>query len=249
MEADAVVLAGGSSKDLADAPAKGVVDLNGRPMVEYILDALRECPEIARICVVVPHGVKGEWQAKADVVVESSGSLTENAIAGISAVKSDKMIALLSSDIPLLTPQALSDFLARCETKNARLFYPIIPESTAKAFFPSMKRTYVKMKQGSFTGGNIVLADPSIVETHLDLIEEAYALRKSPVKLARRLGVKFIIGLLLGNLSIGEAEKRVARLLDSPVSAIETPFAEIGLDVDKISDLQIISAYLAGNHQ
>lgn len=249
MEADAVVLAGGSSKDLANAPAKGVIDLNGRPMVEYVIDALRACPDISRICVVVPPGVRGEWQSKADVVVESNGSLTQNAIAGISALKSAKMVALLSSDIPLLTPQALSDFLERCEERNARLYYPIIPESKAKELFPSMKRTYVKMKQGSFTGGNIVLADPSIVETHIDLIEEAYALRKSPVKLARRLGMRFIVGLFLGNLSIGEAEKRVARLLDSPVSAIETPFAEIGLDVDKISDLQIISAYLAGNHQ
>lgn len=246
MIADAVILAGGSSKNLAQAPAKGVVEINGRPMVEYVLDALKACPEIGRTCVVVPPGIDGEWRAKADIVKEHDGALTQNLAVGVTALDTDRMVIVLSSDIPLITPEALGDFLKRCQGIDAKLYYPIIPESAAKKLFPTMKRTYVTTKDGRFTGGNLVLADPSLIETHMVLMEEAYAMRKSPFKLARRLGFKFILGLFFGNVSVAKAEQRIAKLLDSPVRAIVSPFAEIGVDVDKPSDMAIVSAYLAG---
>ncbi|MCL5291727.1 MAG: nucleotidyltransferase family protein [Actinobacteria bacterium] len=248
MIADAVILAGGSSKNLADAPVKGVIDINGKPMVEYVLDALVACPEIDRICVVIPPGIDGVWKAKADAVAENDGTLTQNIALGVGALKSDRMVLILSSDIPLLTPEAVSDFLKRCEDREARLYYPIIPESVARAFFYTMKRTYVKIKEGRFTGGNLTLADPTLIESNVELLEETYALRKSPVKLARLLGVRFILGLFLGNVSVAEVERRVGQILNSPVAAIISPFPEIGLDIDKLSDLEIISAYLAGKN-
>ncbi|MHB0976122.1 MAG: nucleotidyltransferase family protein [Candidatus Aquicultorales bacterium] len=247
MIADAVVLGGGSSKGLADdAASKGAVNLNGKPMAEYVIDALRACPEVGRICLVIPSLARGDWADKADLVVESDDKLTDNVVAGCSSLDTDRMVLVLSSDIPLLTPEALTDFLERCAEEDARLFYPIIPETSAKALFPEMQRTYVKTRDGRFTGGNLMLVDPSIVIDNRAVMEEAYSLRKSPFKLAKRLGFRFIIGVLSGTLSISEAEKRVADILKSPVQAVVTPFAEIGLDVDKASDLEIIGSYFEG---
>lgn len=247
MIADAVVLAGGSSKGLAEAPAKGLIDINGKPMVEYVLDALLACPSVGRICVVVPPGIGGPWIEKADVVVESDGTLTQNFAKGVAGLKTSRKVIVLSSDIPLLTPEAIGDFLDRCAEEPARLYYPIIPEKDARNLFPDMKRTYVKMKEGSFTGGNIALIDPSLVDSHAGLMEEAYAMRKSPFKLAKRLGFKFVVKALLGTLSVKSAEERVGEMLGSPVKAVITPYPEIGLDVDKASDLEIIRKHLAGD--
>ncbi len=247
MIADAVILAGGSSKGLSEAPAKGLIDINGKPMVEYVLDALVACPEIGRICAVVPPGVGGPWIEKADLVIESDVSLTRNFAKGVARLQTDRKVLVLSSDIPLLTPEAIADFLKRCAEEPARLYYPIIPEEEARRLFPGMKRTYVKMKEGSFTGGNIALIDPSLVESHAWLMEEAYAMRKSPFKLAKMLGFAFVVKALFGALSISSAEKRVGEMLDSPVKAVITPFPEIGIDVDKPSDLEIIRKHLAGD--
>lgn len=247
MVADAVVLAGGSCKGLSEAPAKGLVEINGKPMVEYVLEALVACADIGRICVVVPPGICGPWTEKADIVVESDGSLTRNFANGVAGLKTYRKVIVLSSDIPLLTPEAIGDFLKRCAEEPARLYYPIIPEEAARRLFPEMKRTYVKMKEGSFTGGNIALVDPSLVDSHAGLMEEAYAMRKSPFKLAKRLGFAFVVRALFGALSIASAEKRVGEMLESPVKAVITPFPEIGIDVDKPSDLEIVRKHLAGD--
>lgn len=244
--ADAVVLGGGTVELGAQQFVKGLLDINGRPMLEYAARALGNASLVGKIAVVLPRGrAEGDWTRFVDEVAESSGGLPEGIRAGTEVLRTDRMLLVVSADIPLLTPDALDDFLERCFGQSARVYYPIIERESVRHRFPDVKRTYVRMREGSFTGGNLALVDPRVVKENMSLFETAYDLRKSPLGLARVLGFGFMLRFVLGRLSIAQAERRVSAMLGAECRAVITPYAEIGVDVDKGSDLELVRRVLA----
>jgi hypothetical protein len=109
-----------------------------------------------------------------------------------------------------------------------------------------VKRTYVHLKEGTFTGGNLVVIDPAILVKHHLMIQRAVAMRKKPGQLARLLGVRLLIKFLLRTLSIHEIEARVAKMLGFKGAAIICPYPEVGIDVDKPSDLDLVIRHYRG---
>lgn len=243
---DAVVLAGGNAKGLAKVPAKGLIPINGRPMVEYVLKALISCNEIDRICVVMPveHNF-GDLSQKVDVVV-TTGSLPAVTKAGLDFLKAEEKVLVLSADVPMISPESIADFLSRCKTREAAFYYPIVRFGESEKRFPDVKRTYAKLKEGRFTGGNIALIEPSFIYRNMGVIEHIYELRKKPGQIARFLGFMFLIKFVLGVLSVGEIEARVGRITNMTCAGIVTPYIEIGIDVDKESDLELAISSITG---
>lgn len=244
---DAVVLAGGNAEGLASVPAKGLVPINGRPMVEYVVDALYHCKDVGRICVVMPAEHAFTKLGDRVEVIVANGSLPNVAKAGIDSLGAKRPILLLSADVPLLTPEAISDFLERCSERKVDLCYPIVRYGESEKRFPGIKRTYVRIREGRFTGGNIMLIKPEFVMGNMGLIESIYELRKSPFKLSRVLGFTFLIKFILGRLSIRQVEQRVSQMTQSTCAGVITPFIEIGIDVDKESDLKLSAMVLSGS--
>ncbi|MEW5707236.1 MAG: nucleotidyltransferase family protein [Actinomycetota bacterium] len=243
----ALVLAGGSAKELAAVPAKGLVPVNGRPMVEYVVDALHRCPDIDRICVVMPveYSFNRQIEEKLSIVL-ADGNLLEVLKAGINSLNTEDMVLAMSADIPLITPEAISDFLQRCSKRKADIYYSIVKDDNIIKHFPSVKRTYARVREGNFTGGNLILLKPQFVEKNIELIERVLESRKKPVRIVRILGISFLLRFVLGLLEISQIEKRIGKLTRSACAGIITPFAEIGLDVDKQSDLELVEVALAG---
>ncbi len=246
---DAVVLAGGNAKGLANVPAKGLVPINGRPMVEYVVDALSRCEDIGRICVVIPVEYSFNGLSKKVGVNVASGSLPAVAKAGLDFLQAKEPVLMLSADIPLITPEAVSDFLKKCSTKKAEFYYPIVRYGKSEKQFPSVKRTYARVKEGRFTGGNIMLVNPKFINRNFGLIERIYELRKQPLKIAQILGFSFLLKFILGMLTISQLEGRIGQMTNAVCVAIETPYVEIGVDVDKESDLQLVTVTLAGGEK
>lgn len=240
------MLAGGDAKGLASVPAKGLVPISGRPMVEYVIDALRSCADIDRICIVLPVEYSFADLGDEVGVAVASGSLPKVVKAGIDFLGTEKPVLLLSADIPLITPEAISDFLNRCSKLRAELYYPIIGYGESERRFPDVKRTYCRIKEGRFTGGNIMLIEPEVLVGNIELIEHVYELRKSPLKLIRLLGLIFLLRFILGRLSISQIEERVSQMLEAVCAGVITPFIEIGVDIDKESDLRIVMTALSG---
>ncbi len=144
-------------------------------------------------------------------------------------------VLITTADLPWLRAAALDDFLAA--SSGAALAYPIVRRETALAQFPAQRRTFVRLKDGRFTGGNMVVLSPVMVPVLLPFIERAYQGRKNPLALARLFGFDFIVKLALGQLGLRAIERRAERILGLPVRALETSHASIGADVDKLEHL------------
>lgn len=248
-KADAVVLAGALAvpdPDAGDGAAnRAMAKLGDKTMLQWVVDALRSSPSVGRLVAVGQVSAVG-----LDQVIEPGGDLVENLRRGIDAVGTDRPVLVASSDIPLLTPGAVEDFLGRAESAGADLVYPIVPKAHCEARYPGLKRTYVRTADGIFTGGNLMLVRPQFVEQNWHTIAAAYACRKHTLKLARMIGLGVLARVLVGQLvpcvlRVSLLERAASRMLGARVAAVVSAYPEIGEDVDKPSDLAAVREILA----
>lgn len=247
---DAVILAGakndGALRSVSNSPYEADIPLAGRPLLDYAVQPLTGVRGVERIVVVGPGEIlSADLRDKVWRIVPCGASMVENLRLGLAALATKEKVLLLTADLPLLTAEAIEDFLERCRAREADVYYPIVERGPIEQRFPGVRRTYATLREGTFTGGNIVLLAPDAVTKHFATIERAVALRKSPLQLARLLGLVFLGKLLIGRLSIGEVEQRIEKKLGLRGAAVVTPYAEIGIDVDKPSDLALVQQVLA----
>lgn len=247
MFVDVLILAGGSLKGLTapEVASKGLIEVGGRPMMEYLIDTLRACPSVGKVVVTLPsRAPQGSWASKVDKILVGDGTMIENIETGVKFLGTKAPILITSSDIPLLRPEAVKDFLERCRSKKGDFYYPVVSREELEKQFPGTKRTYATLREGTFTGGNLVLVKPETFLENIELTKKAYEARKSPLEMARILGIKFIFKFLLKRLTIKETEGRISSLIGAKARAIITPYAEIAVDVDKDADLELVRSVL-----
>lgn len=246
MKVDAVVLAGGDGNVIdPTVRIKGIVPIAGKPMVEWLVDALREACTINEIAVVVPtaEGL-GSWVDKVDKIVVSDQEFADNIVAGVSAFRSDRSTLVITGDLPALTPEAVDDFVTRSLEAGADFSYPLVRESDMLAQFPGSERTFVRIVDGKVTGGNMAVLSPDLVARSRDIGQRLFETRKSPLAMARVIGVPFILKLLSGRLRPSDVERKMSHLLGGTCVALYTSHASIGADIDKPVDVIVAERVL-----
>jgi GTP:adenosylcobinamide-phosphate guanylyltransferase len=242
---NAIVLAGapnkGALRQVSPAQYEAEIDIAGRPMLEYVVLALERVQSINRIVIVGYESMlsaNGFKDKHIDFVTPGS-SVIESLENGINVLALGEPVLILTSDIPLITKEALENFLNQCKSLSGDIFYSFVPKTVNDQKYPGVQRTYVRLREGTFTGGNLVLLSPETISDKLTTLTKAVALRKKPLKLCRMLGWWYLWKLFIGNLTIKEIEGRVAEVLGVKVVGIVSPYPEVGIDVDKPSDLKL----------
>ncbi|PKQ17023.1 MAG: hypothetical protein CVT67_02465 [Actinobacteria bacterium HGW-Actinobacteria-7] len=239
MKVDAVVLAGGDGEVIDPAVhIKGLVPIAGKPMVEWVVDALRAATTVAEIAVVVPTAENlGAWADKVDKLVVSDARFIDNAIAGIDSFRNDRHVLLTTGDLPALTPEAVDDFVTQSLEADADFSYPLVREADVLEQFPGSKRTFVKIVGGPVTGGNMMVLAPALAASAREIGQRFFETRKNPLKMAGVVGVPFVVKMALGRLDPTDVERKLGQLLGGKCAAIYTSHASIGADVDKPLDV------------
>jgi len=238
MQVDAIILAG-------DKEGRSLLPIGKRPMVAWVVAALKAAPSIRRLVVAGPPELATVLSP--EVTLVAAGKTTvESALNGAAAFPAAEWLLMVTADIPLLKPEAVEDFLQRCRQRAADFYYPIVSRAASEENYPGVRRTYVHLRDGTFTGGNMVLIKVSALNACARQGQELVRLRKSPLALSRLIGLKFILKFLTRQLTIAEAEERFSYLLGARGAGVITPYPEIGIDVDKESDLELARRALGG---
>ena len=158
---EAIVLAGSLNdkglREVSGEAYEALVTVGGKPMIEYVLAALENSPSISRIILVGPRELEKIPVSKPITRVENTITMMENLRLGLKHVGKEDYVLLASSDIPLLTAEAVEDFLARSRKREGDLFYSVVEKGVNEKYFPGMQRTYVKLRDGTFTGAIFLL--------------------------------------------------------------------------------------------
>jgi hypothetical protein len=242
-------VAGGKADDRFRAATgvenRALAPVAGRPMAVWVLEALAAAETVDRIVLVGAEGLTDAPGARQRL--RGGTDLIDTIEKGLGACPGAPFVLLVSADIPALTAEAVDAFVREALAAGADFVYPIIPRAANEARFPGMKRTYLRLAEGTFTGGNMWLVRPEAVQRRRDLIRRAYAARKRPWRLAAMIGWGILWRLWRGRLTVAEVEAALSRLLGASARAVVTEHAELGADLDQAGDLEAMSRHLSSH--
>lgn len=250
MAVNVILLAGaantGPLRDVSPVANEALIDIGGKPMVQYVIDGLRQSAEVKRIVIVAPPGeLEPHVMGQNLEFVPSAGHIIDNIVNATRVLPQDEQILIATCDIPLINGEIIDGLIALCREKPADLYYPIVEKSVGEKKYPYVKRTYVHLREGTFTGGNLFLVNPAVVESTAEKARSFLDYRKNPLKMVSLIGWSFLLRyLLFKNLTLAELEKKVSDMWQLRGAVVICPWPEVGIDVDKPSDLQLARAVL-----
>ena len=245
---DAIVLAGGGTEPGlgADVPNKGFLQISGRPLVNYVVQAVQRARGIGRIAVVGPPGPLRSVLSRDVTIVSDNGGIMENVAHAVRELGVRDPTLVAASDIPLLTGAVVEEFLAACARKPADFYYAVVPKDAMDRQFPTAEKTYVTLTDGTFCGGSLMLFNPAVIDQVQPFVERVIAARKKPWLLAQLFGWAIVLRFASGRLSIAEMVARAREVVGIDVMPVVLPRPELALDVDvgKPENLALIRAAL-----
>lgn len=228
--------------------SKALLDLHGKPMAQWVIDALDEAETIHGILLIGLPADCSLVSRKPLHFLENQGGMLSNILAGIRWVKemdpSAEYVMIASSDVPAVKAHMIDWVVNTALQTDADLNYNVIEQQVMEARFPGSRRSYVHLKDGAFCGGDINLVRTILVaedSVWKDLIEA----RKNALKQASIMGWDVLFLLLIRQITINEVVRRVSKRVGLNGRALVCPYAEIGMDVDKPFQLEIMRADLA----
>jgi molybdopterin-guanine dinucleotide biosynthesis protein A len=254
MMMDAIVTAGGIPLpgeplySYSNGDSKALVDVAGKPMVQWILDALGESKKVKNVIVVGLSAKSGLTCAKPIHYVSNQGRMLANIVTGVNKSLElnprNEYVFIVSSDIPALTG-SMVDWLAKTAMETREdIYYGVCPREVMESRYPESKRTYTKLKDMELCGADINIIHVNQVTQHLDTWEALIGNRKSPLKQAAIIGWDTLLLLLTRRITLEDLVDRVCTKIGIKGRAIIWDQAEPCMDVDKPHQLEIMRADL-----
>jgi hypothetical protein len=216
-------------------------------MVQWVVDALDGAKSVDRIIIVgLPADVNLRFSKPIDYIPESEGILA-NLTAGVEHLQSIdpsiQQVLLLSCDIPTITSEMV-DWRVQGADPDSDLEYSVIEKETMDARFPTASRSYVRLQDVEVCGGDMNIVHVRLIED-TSFWEHMVAARKKPFRQAALLGFDLMFLMLIRRITIDDTVKRVSNRLGLKGRAVISPYAEIGMDVDKPHQLEIVISDLS----
>lgn len=247
---DCVIMAGGTPTPddpmytYTQGRPKALIDMNGRTMLERVVDALQASCSIEDIVVVGLGSDMGmEFQRPVHHLPDQN-NLVANALAGINWLRQQKpdteILFLCSADIPTLTGKIVDQFVELCRPFDKAIYYTFATQATIEARFPHSRRTFVKLKGLNVAGGDVAIIHADLADSHHELWQAMTNARKHAWRLARIVGLRLLLKFLFRQVSIADIEAAAQRLINRPAKVILSPYAELAMDADKPSQVELL---------
>ncbi|MDJ0754910.1 MAG: NTP transferase domain-containing protein [Ardenticatenaceae bacterium] len=253
---DAIVIAGGIPHvdhplyHLTQGRPKAMLDMGGRPMIEWVLFALNQADQIEDVIVVgLDDPADQERLDKRSVAtfIPNQGSLVANGMAGLRWLRrhksQSKVVVGCSSDIPHIEGHMIDALIDLCRPFDRLFYYPVISRKKVETVYPQARRTYTRFKGGvEVAGADIFVLQTAFLDTDHQLWEKLTNARKSPLQVARLIGFLTLFKLVFGQLSLAEAAATGGRILssDRPIGIVFPDHPELAMDGDKPHQVRIL---------
>ena len=256
---DVILTAGGipSQKDPLHTAARGgykaMIDINGKPMIQWVLNALSSAAKIERIILVGLPPVTDLNSAKPIIIVEEQGDLLSNIRAGCHEVSSqhtgEEHVLLVAADIPLLEPHMVDWMVDQVSTSEADVNYGLVDKALMESTFPGARKNFITLKEQQICGGEMNAIRLKIAGSGDPVWQRLVEARKNPLKLASVAGYDTMFLLQLRQRTISEVEKSVQSHFGFTCRALLSPYPEIAADVDKPYQLALVKTALRKRHE
>ncbi len=252
---DAMVTAGGIPKpgeplyEYTQGKSKALVDLAGKPMAQWVLDALSGAKNVERVVIVGVDESSGLKCSKPLTFLPNHGGMVSNIRAATEKIQElnpqAKHVLIVSSDIPTITAEMVDWVVDTTMQTDHDMYYNVVERPVMEKRFPGSNRTYTKLKGMQLTGGDMNVVATWAITAQEGLWTRLEAARKNPLKQAALIGFDTLFLLAFRLVDLDGAVKQIAKRLKMRCRAIMCPYAEIGMDVDKPHQLELVAKDLA----
>lgn len=247
---DAIILAGGIPQpedplySYSKGDAKALLDVAGKPMIQWVLDALSGAKHVDNV-IIVGLSPKNKLKSKKPVhYISNQGRMLSNIVAGIDKSleldKKTEYVMVVSTDIPALKSEMVDWLAEKCMETKDDLYYGVCTSEVMEKRFPGSKRTFTKIKDMQLCGADINVTHVRMATEHLDMWESLIGSRKSPLKQAGTIGLGLLWQVFTRSITLDELVAKISNRLNIKGRAIIWPHAEACMDVDKPHQLELL---------
>jgi len=256
--------------DKGNIDYKAIIKINGKPMVNYVVEALAESDYVNNIYIVGEKdqlNKTGLSRGKEKIrFVDDKGSFADNLIEGGNASQSNKIL-FSTSDIPLIKKEHINNFIENCFERDDGGIY--ISYYTKESNNYNLKTNYPARIEGKHLRNGCIfminrefLNEISKKGELYEAISPLYGERKKGLwpylKLIHYIPSDILIKYIINNLTIRYAEKAISNKLTKRINkktgnnltcniyGIES-VPEVGIDIDSYEDLQNIDKIIKKN--
>jgi len=245
--------------DKAGIDYKAIIKIDGKPMVNYVMEALAESSYTKNIYVVGEEDrlnkvdiQRGKEKIK---FVDDKGSFVDNLIEGGNESRTKKIL-YSTSDIPLITSKDVDSFIEGCSHRRDGHFYLAyyLKEDYEKNFSGVKSGKFYQLGNKFVKNGYLFMLDRDFLneinknKAMRNIIAFLYSGRKKrlwpylKLLIPRYLSfasLSLLIKYMRRTLTIDEAEKILSGIIKHNIVAIKSS-SQVGIDVDSYEELQNI---------
>jgi GTP:adenosylcobinamide-phosphate guanylyltransferase len=211
-------------------------------MLAHVLSALEAANSVGRVIVLAQDCgiIREALGARFNRVTfaESKSSIAETLFAYLSD-KPAWPILVTTADHALLSPRIVDHFTSAA---RADVSFGVVSRSRYMRHFPCAARTWVRARGDAYSGANLFAFRNAGALAAIGFWASLEKERKKGWKLLVAVGPLLALGALSGVLSLADLARRLSARLGIGIAAVELPFAEAALDVDKPNDLVLVES-------
>lgn len=256
-----LVLAGGGSNPadplfaVTQGKPKSLLTIGTQTLLERVIAAIQDSRYVDEVVII---GMDEQTAAEAGLqfkrpvhFLPDQGGMVANMRTGADYIATmwpgTGIILGSSADIPTITGEIVDDFIATCAPWDRAIYYNFVTRATMEARFPGSSRTYTQLADMEVAGGDMVMAQVDLIHRNEELVLAATNARKYPWRIARLVGFGFLVRFLLHRVTLADVQAAAERAVGQPVAVMLSPHAELAMDIDKPSQLELLRRDLSGS--
>lgn len=235
----------------AGVAIKPLVPVAGEPMINHPARALLAHPAVGQVIILTQSADSfaadpaTAWLAThPHVRFEQSGAGISSSL--LALLERDDVpfpILLTTADHVLLDSVMLDQFTR--EAAGADIAVAMVERATLLARYPGSRRTWLKFRDGWWSGANIFWFGSDRARPVIALWQEVEQDRKKGWKIVSAFGPVALIGTLLRLLTLRGGIARIGRRFGLVARLVAMEKAEACIDADKVDDVVLIERIVA----
>jgi GTP:adenosylcobinamide-phosphate guanylyltransferase len=232
----------------ADVSHKCLVEVVGTPMLIRVLETLEAASEIKRIVLCVEHTFESiaaidERIARGSLVrLDAANSPASSALKACDELDGDFPLLIVTADHPLLSTEMITHFCTYATHSDVAV--GLADADLVLRKYHNATRTLLKFSDGARCGCNLFALNNPRARDAAMFWRTLEAERKRPWKMIKMLGPWSLIRYLCGRLSLSVTLAMLSEKLNIEAQAVDMPFAEAAIDVDKPADLELVETII-----
>lgn len=231
---------------------KCLIEMNGKKLIEHVLDCLDASPEISHITIAIDQtpvldGVPAVERLKADgkvTIVEAETNLFASFLAAIRARNSFPAVVTTADNV-LITPAMIAHFCTGLLTAGARAGFAVTEKELLLKEYPDGQRRFHRFKDGEYSNCNLYAVMDRETTDIAGIFETGGQFAKKLGRVLKAFGLWNAFAYRFAIYTLDQAMGQLSKKFGTMVVAVRMPFPEAPIDVDNFRSKKLATEILS----